>query len=61
MQAISKVRLVYQLAATALATAKFPHHHALKYKMSLATPLVTVIAIAVAVAPIADTSLAFFS
>ncbi len=38
-----------ELAATATATAKFLHHHVLKYRTSLATPLATVIAIAVTV------------
>ena len=39
--------------ATATATARFPRHHALRYRKSLATPLAT--AVAVAVATKADT------
>ncbi len=39
---------VSNLAATALATARLPHHHVLKYSMSLATLVATVIAVAVA-------------
>ncbi len=37
-----------QLAATAMATARFPRHHGLKYSTSLATPLATVKAIPLA-------------
>ncbi len=36
------------LAATATALARFPRHHVLKYSTSLATPLATVVAVAVA-------------
>ena len=32
--------------ATAMAMAGLPHHYALKYKMSLATPLVTLVSVA---------------
>ena len=31
-----------------MATARFPYHHVLKYRMSLVTPLATVEAVAVA-------------
>ena len=35
-------------AATAQATARFPRHHALRYRTSLATPLATAVAVALA-------------
>ena len=35
-------------AATAMATARCPRHHALKYRTSVATPLATVVAVAAA-------------
>ena len=37
-----------ELAATALATARFPRHHALRYRAPLATPLATAVAVAIA-------------
>ncbi len=37
------------LVATAVATAGSPHHRAFKYRTFLATPLTTVIAVAVAI------------
>ena len=42
LQAVSK------MVATITAMAKLPHHHVLKYRLSIATPLATVVAIAVA-------------
>ncbi len=36
-------KAVYELAATAANTAESPRHRALKYSMSLATPLETVV------------------
>ncbi len=40
---------MFALAATAAATARFPRHHALKHSALSATPLATVVAVAVAV------------
>ena len=45
-----------ELAATAMATARFPRHHALKYRTFLATHLATAVAVAIAVN--SDTALA---
>ena len=40
-------KTVYELAATATATARLPRHHALRYRTSLAAPLGTAEAVAV--------------
>ena len=44
----NKTKAVYELAATATATAGSPRHHALKYRRPLATSLATVLAAAIA-------------
>ena len=37
-----------ELAATAMASARFPHYHVLKYRMCIATSLVTVVVVNIA-------------
>ncbi len=41
-------KVVSEWVATATALGRFQHHHALKYRTSIATPLATVVANAVA-------------
>ncbi len=44
----TKDKAVSELAATGMAMASFPCHPGLKYRMSLTTPLATVVAVAIA-------------